>query len=425
MADDELYDDMTDDELADILSDFDDDELDDLEELAEGPDAEREAIRAYIGFDRLAKKLQAKGHDEESSRRIAAAIGRRKYGKEFDKLREMSRRARLRMEKAARSQAAVSSYTYDRVWTLDDIEIIRGGSRGDGRTVSAYAAIYGTPTEVRDQFGHYMEVIDRAAFRRTLQHGDITKRVTVLYNHGLGLNGEHHPLGSVPIGSPLEIRSDNRGLLTVTRFNKSELADAVLEAIRAGDIRGYSFRGRVFKSTPDRVPRAARGGQLPVIVRNELGLAEYGPTPIPYYSGAAVVAIRSQAIAEAMRLPERDRIIIARALLNEQLEDVDPDTEEPVDTEIDDVAEEYDDSEVEPDEGVEDETSTTPDSDSGEDVEGEDPEDDSPTDSDESPGTEGPPDEAPLPVSQAARSLSAADVARKARVALILRGGGN
>ena len=34
---------------------------------------------------------------------------------------------------------------------LDDIAIQRGG---DGRTVEAYAAVFDTPTEIRDQHGH-------------------------------------------------------------------------------------------------------------------------------------------------------------------------------------------------------------------------------------------------------------------------------
>lgn len=430
MADDELFDDdMLDDELAEVLADFADDELDEIEELAEDPDAEREAIRAYIGFDRLVKKLQAKGHTEESARRIAAAIGRRKYGGTFDKLRGMSRKARMRLEKTVRSRSVGGGDWFSRVWTLDDIEIIRGGPRGDGRTVAAYAAIYGVPTEIQDQYGHYMEVIDRSAFRRTLAHGDITKRVTVLYNHGLGLNGEHHPLGSVPIGSPLEIRSDNRGLLTITRYNRSELADAVLEAIKNGDIRGYSFRGRVFKSSPDRVPRIQRGGQLPVITRMELGLSEYGPTPIPFYADASIVAVRSQAIAEAMKLPERERIMIARALLADNpAEEIDPSTVDDPDEHVDEPeTPEAEDSEVDTEPSATPDDEPEPDDESEED-DVEDPEDEQPTpedgdEPDDGPGAEDPADEQPLlPADDAARSISAADIRRRVAAFRITRG---
>lgn len=182
---------------------------------------------------------------------------------------------------------------YARSWALDDIEILRGADgHGDGRTVKAYAAVFDTPAEIQDQHGHYMEQIDRRAFNRQLGLG--IQRVHVLYNHGLTAHGTPASgTGSVPIGSPVDIKADSRGLLTVTRYNRSELADHVLEAIRNGDIRGYSFRGRIFKSNPERMPRATRSGGLPTIVRTELGLSEYGPTPSPAYLDAGILAIRA------------------------------------------------------------------------------------------------------------------------------------
>jgi HK97 family phage prohead protease len=181
--------------------------------------------------------------------------------------------------------------TYARTWALDNIEISRAHT--DGRTVEAYCAIFDTPYEVMDQHGHYMEVIDRAAFNRTLSHG--LSRVSVLFNHGMTVHGTPDMLGSVPLGTPLEIRPDGRGLLTVTRYNRSALADATLEAIRAGDIKSQSFRGRVFRSTPMRPPRVRPGQSLPTVTRHELGLADYGPTPIPVNDTPMMVAVRSTA----------------------------------------------------------------------------------------------------------------------------------
>jgi HK97 family phage prohead protease len=178
---------------------------------------------------------------------------------------------------------------FDRTWALDDIDIVRGG---DGRTVEAYAAVFGQPAEIKDQHGHYMEVIDRAAFNRAISHG--TDRVSVFYNHALTAHGTPSDLGSVPIGHPIDIKADQRGLLTVSRFNKSALADSVLEAIRNNDIRGYSFRGRIFQSNPAKTPARSRNGDLPTVTRTELGLSEYGPTHSPYYDGAGIVALRSR-----------------------------------------------------------------------------------------------------------------------------------
>jgi HK97 family phage prohead protease len=182
---------------------------------------------------------------------------------------------------------------YSRSFSLDGIEILRAADgHGDGRTVEAYAAVFDTPTEITDGQGHYLEVIDRTAFNRTITHGIDT--VGFYYHHGLTIHATPSDLGSVPIGSPLEIKPDGKGLRTVTRFNRSALADSVLEAIRNGDIRGYSFRGKIFKSSPSRVPKVTRSGGLPTITRMELGLMEYGPTPTPAYRDAGILAIRSE-----------------------------------------------------------------------------------------------------------------------------------
>lgn len=198
----------------------------------------------------------------------------------------------------AQTSSNLEILRYDRLWALDDIEIRRGG---DGRTVEAYAAVFNTPTEIRDQHGHYMEVIDRAAFNRAISHG--IDRIGVFYHHGMTLHGTPSDLGSVPIGSPVDVRADGKGLRTVSRFNKSALADSVLEAIRAGDIKGYSFRGRIFQSTPNRpAARTSRVGELSTVTRTELGLTEYGPTPTPYYADAGILAVRSRdAVAHDLR----------------------------------------------------------------------------------------------------------------------------
>jgi HK97 family phage prohead protease len=180
---------------------------------------------------------------------------------------------------------------YARSWALDDIQILRAADGyGDGRTVEAYAAVFDTPTEITDAHGHYNEVIDRRAFNRQIGLG--IDRVGVYYHHAMTLHGTPSDLGSVPIGSPLDVRADGKGLRTVTRFNSSPLAESVLEAIRNGDIKGYSFRGRIYKSNPQRVPRT-RSGALPTVTRTELGLTEYGPTPTPAYTDAGILAVRA------------------------------------------------------------------------------------------------------------------------------------
>lgn len=217
---------------------------------------------------------------------------------------------------------------YDRSFPLDDIQISRSG---DGRTVEAYAAMFDAPYEVRDQHGHYMEVIHRSAFNRTLS-GGAGRNAMCLYNHGFTVHGTPSEMGSVPLGTPLEIKPDGRGLLTVTRYNKGPFADQVLESIRNGDIKAQSFRGRIVRSDPNgRPPRRRAGEPLPTITRHELGLTDYGPTPTPVNSGAEIMAVRSVSdiadLLAALDADEREELLRTLNLADATPSDEDPDAD--------------------------------------------------------------------------------------------------
>lgn len=179
-----------------------------------------------------------------------------------------------------------------------------------GRTVTAYAAVFNQPTEISDGQGHYLETIDPKAFNRTIKGAGA--KAGVFYNHGMTIHGTPSESGSIPIGVPTSITADRKGLLTVSRYNGTPMADAVLEAMRDGAIPGYSFTGRIVQSNPNRVPRG-RGGELPTITRTELGLKEYGPTPFPAYSGAEIVSVRSALMGGHAIMSEDD---LAEKLLN-------------------------------------------------------------------------------------------------------------
>jgi HK97 family phage prohead protease len=178
---------------------------------------------------------------------------------------------------------------FDRVWDLEAIEIVRGG---DGRTVEAYAAIWNTPAEVHDRYGHYMESIARGAFDKFINERG-NRDLPVFYNHGMTVAGTPSDIYSVPIGRSLEVKAESRGLWTLSRYNDGPDADRVLEAIRNGAITAQSFRGRVFKSDPPGPIRRSRG-ELPHVTRTELGLSEYGPTPSAVYDDAKILALRSR-----------------------------------------------------------------------------------------------------------------------------------
>lgn len=176
-----------------------------------------------------------------------------------------------------------------RSFALDDL-VVR--SEGDGRTVEAYAAVFGAPTEIRDVYGHYFEVIERSAFDVTLKRGS---KVGVLFNHGLDIYGNPSDRFSMPIGTPESITTDGRGLRTVTRIARTELGDEVLELMRDGAIDGFSFTGKPLRN---RKIAAAKGDDLPTVVRQELALKEYGPAVFRAYEGARVLALRSENLAD-------------------------------------------------------------------------------------------------------------------------------
>ncbi len=217
----------------------------------------------------------------------------------------------------------------ERTFEVEDMSI---RSDGEGRTVVAYAAIFDTPAEIHDQDGHYMETVSRSAFDKTIQ-GRLNQ-IGVFYNHGKTLYGTPSERFSMPLGSPVEIRPDSRGLLTATRYNKNPLADEVLEGVRNGDIRGQSFSGRFLPGRSQRT--RGTGGSLDIIVRSEIALREYGPTPSPAYEGAAIVGVRSEewdALAPALAilagedidafrslyasLSEQDRSVLRKMLLSD------------------------------------------------------------------------------------------------------------
>ena len=240
---------------------------------------------------------QADNAAQYSPEHLAAIKGRikaagRKYGIHFADDTEMASRW-------------AGTDMFMRSFQLQDLAIRSGG---DGRTVEAYAAVFGIPAEIRDPQGHYSEVIEPTAFNRTIANN--AQRVGVFYNHGMSLHGTPSDRFSVPIGTPEQIKADNKGLLTVTRFAKTELADEILELIRSGGIAGYSFTGRLIRSDPNRPPRGGYGrgmnGDLLTVRRHELGLAEYGPTPLPAYSQAAIVGMRAALRALSSSTPEMD-----------------------------------------------------------------------------------------------------------------------
>lgn len=203
----------------------------------------------------------------------------------------------------------VQQATFVRVVALDDIRIRSGGT---GRTVEAYAAVFNDPAEVYDQDGHYLEQNAAGAFTQTIRHRG--GRFPVIYHHGMTIAGTPSDRGSVPIGVSTEVKADKKGVLTVSEYGTSELADEVLEAIRMGAITGQSYGGRFIKSTP-RKPYGGkygpdRSGDLPLVTRTEVAMHEFGPTPFPAFTGASIVGVRAQLVGALLAAPADQRLAL-------------------------------------------------------------------------------------------------------------------
>lgn len=181
---------------------------------------------------------------------------------------------------------------------LDDIHIRSGGT---GRTVEAYAAVFDELAEIIDGDGHYLEKNAPTAWNKTI--ADRGGRFPVVYHHGLTIAGTPSERGSVPIGVSTTVRADARGVLTISEYSKSELADEVLEAIRTGSVTAQSYAGRFIKNDPP-VPRggfrAGRDGALRTVTRLEVAMREFGPTPFPAFATAAITGIRTEQFVRAL-----------------------------------------------------------------------------------------------------------------------------
>jgi HK97 family phage prohead protease len=197
--------------------------------------------------------------------------------------------------------ASASRAEFMRLYPLEDIHILRSEQGGDGRVVEAYAAVFGQEAEIHDHEGHYIEVIEPTAFNRAIDHasrarGGFAGSVKVLWNHGRDLSGAPSDRFSMPIGVPVHIQAEARGVLTRTRYSETPLADEVLENIRNGSITAQSFVGPIMRSDPvlrrgDR-HRPDAAGALRTVRRTELGLRDYGPVLWPAYSGAEILGVR-------------------------------------------------------------------------------------------------------------------------------------
>ena len=189
----------------------------------------------------------------------------------------------------------------DRAYTIEDLHV---RSDGSGRVVEAYAAAFNVRAEIMDQDGHYNEILPPTSFDRTIQHKGTN--FGVLFNHARTVDGEPNPFATMPIGVPLEVRADDRGVFTATRYLDNPLADHALDAIKAGAIKSQSFSGRFTKSIRSH-PDGRGRGSLPLITRHEIDMREYGPAVFAAYTEAAIMGTRAEQFIRTLLETPPDR----------------------------------------------------------------------------------------------------------------------
>ena len=208
----------------------------------------------------------------------------------------------------------------ERFVAIDDIDV---RTEGGQRIVDAYAALFGVRQEITDRHGHYMEELAPGSFARTLDQR--SGRLQVMFNHGMTMHGTPAERFSMPYGTPLEVREDQRGLWTSVKVANTPLGDEVLELVESGAVRGQSFGGAFVKS--ENAGTDKRSG-LKHVVRTEIALREFGLTPFPAYDTGLV---SSRADLDALSVEELEELIRSHPNaddLVERLAAADPGTSE-------------------------------------------------------------------------------------------------
>ena len=79
----------------------------------------------------------------------------------------------------------------------------RAARTDDGLTLTGYAAVFNSPTQIADRSGEYTEIVAPGAFKRTLNNST----PVLQFDHG-----QHPMIGSLPIGQIRKLSEDARGL---------------------------------------------------------------------------------------------------------------------------------------------------------------------------------------------------------------------
>lgn len=154
--------------------------------------------------------------------------------------------------------------------------------RGDGLTLTGYAAVFNSPIMVRDIDGDFEEVVSRGAFARSI----VERTPVLMFEHG------RHPLiGPMPLGVIERMAEDRTGLHVEARLSDNWLIQPVRDAVRDRAVKGMSFRFAVPEGGDT---WKARNGKPDLRTIADVDLYELGPVVFPSYE-PTTASIRSLA----------------------------------------------------------------------------------------------------------------------------------
>ncbi len=172
----------------------------------------------------------------------------------------------------------------------------------DGQTLEGYAAVFDSPTVINGWEGHFVEVIERGAFARTVRNNP---KPVMQFDHGA-----HPMVGGLPIGTIQELREDDEGLFVRAKLHDNWLIEPVRDAIREGSLTGMSFKFTI----PEGGVTVTRGeDDIEIHTLTDLDLHELGPVVWPAYKETSV-GVRSRELADILTNDAEARTVVAAAL---------------------------------------------------------------------------------------------------------------
>jgi HK97 family phage prohead protease len=152
---------------------------------------------------------------------------------------------------------------------------LRGEPDGDGLTLHGYAAVFNSPTKIRDLQGEFEETLLPGAFKRSLE----TRTPVLQWDHG-----KDPAVGTAPIGDIQDLREDDHGLLVRARLYDHPSTGRVRQAIKGKSVKGMSFRFGV----PEGGEAWSTRDGMDVREISDADVHELGPVVFPAYDSTSV-----------------------------------------------------------------------------------------------------------------------------------------